>query len=56
MIKEMTLCDAITQFTDVICNKYVIEKYATMNPGSGIVDLWPIAQQHPLFELISDGP
>ena len=54
MIKEMILHDAVTQFADVICNKYGIEKYATMNPGSGNVDVWPIAQQRPLFELIGD--
>jgi len=54
MIKEMILFDTMTQFTDVICNKYGIEKYATMNPGSGNVDVWPITQQRMLFELIGD--
>ena len=54
MIKEIILLDAMTQFIDDICNKYDIEKYATMNPGSGNIDVWPIAQQRPLFELIGD--
>jgi len=54
MIKEIILIDALTQFIDDICNKYDIEKYATMNPGSGNIDVWPIAQQRPLFELIGD--
>jgi len=50
----MILYDTRTQFVDVICNKYGIDKYATMNPGSGNVDVWPIAQQRLLFELIGD--
>jgi len=54
MIKEIILVDIMTQFTDIVCNKYDIEKYATMNPGSGNIDVWPIAQQRPLFELIGD--
>ena len=54
MIKEMILVDAMTQFADIVCNKYGIEKYVTMNPGSGNADVWPIAQQRPLFDLIGN--
>ncbi|MFM8320526.1 MAG: vitamin B12 dependent methionine synthase, partial [Chloroflexota bacterium] len=31
-------------------------KTATMNPGSGDVDVWPIEQQAGLFRLLGDGP
>jgi len=54
MIKEMILTDAMTQFADIVTGKYSIDRYSTMNPGSGDADVWPIAQQRPLFDLIGD--
>ncbi len=54
MIKEMILADANIQFIDYLLKTYDIEKYATMNPGSGDASVWPLAQQLPLFELIGD--
>jgi len=54
MIKEMILHDTIVQFNDILCKKYEMERIATMNPGSGDADLWPIIQQSLLFDLIGD--
>ena len=52
-IKELVLRDAIPQFYARIKDKYRIEKMSSMNPGSGNADVWPIAQQTQLFQLIS---
>ena len=54
IIKEMILTDAMTQFADIITNKHSIERYSTMNPGSGDAGVWPIEQQRLLFGLIGD--
>jgi len=54
MIKEMILKDTMIRFSDMICGKYDIERFATMNPGSGNADIWPITQQRLLFDLIGD--
>lgn len=54
MIKEMFLGDARRQFVDYIGETYGIPKTASMSPGSGNEDTWPIFQQRPLFDLIGD--
>lgn len=52
MIKEMILRDAQAQFHARIRETFGLEKFSTMSPGSGNADIWPIAQQRPLFQLI----
>lgn len=52
MIKEMILRDAQNQFRKRLCEQYGLEKVSSMSPGSGNADVWPIAQQVPLFKLI----
>jgi hypothetical protein len=54
MIKELFLRGAITYFFHHLEHHYDVKKIATMNPGSGNVDTWPITQQKLLFELIGD--
>jgi hypothetical protein len=54
MIKELFLRCAITHFFHHLEKHYDLKKMATMNPGSGNVDNWPITQQKLLFELIGD--
>jgi len=54
MIKEMIMADTMVQFTEIICSKYDIKRYSTMNPGSGNADVWTIDQQRRLFDLIGD--
>ena len=51
-IKELVLRAAMPQFYAHIKSKYRIEKISSMNPGSGNADVWPIAQQTQLFQLI----
>ncbi|HML45239.1 MAG TPA: vitamin B12 dependent-methionine synthase activation domain-containing protein [Clostridia bacterium] len=52
MIKEMILRDAQSQFRARLCERYALTKISGMSPGSGNMDVWPIAQQAPLFALI----
>jgi hypothetical protein len=52
IIKERFLFDAITFLREHIKKKYGIATLSAVNPGSGNVDNWPIAQQKLLFPLI----
>ncbi len=52
MIKELILGEAVEEFRSYIKATYGIEMFSSMNPGSGDIDVWPIAQQVQLFELI----
>ncbi|MDL2236613.1 vitamin B12 dependent methionine synthase [Christensenellaceae bacterium OttesenSCG-928-K19] len=52
MIKELILHDTQKQFVERIQSQYHVKKTAAMNPGSGNADVWPIAQQRQLFDLI----
>ena len=54
MIKAMFLMDANNYLRDFIIKTYKIKKLSSVNPGSGNVGNWPIAQQRPLFDLIGD--
>lgn len=52
MIKELLLGQARRQFYSYIKERYHIPAVASMSPGSGNLDTWPIAQQRPLFDLL----
>ena len=52
MLKEMILGQAMGQFFTKLAHEQHLERYATMSPGSGNLDVWPIQQQRPLFDLI----
>jgi len=52
IIKERFLYDAVAFLREHIKRKYGIATLSAINPGSGNVDNWPIAQQKLLFPLI----
>lgn len=54
MLKEMILGECMKCFFERVKKQNAITKFATLNPGSGDADVWPIAQQVGLFELIGD--
>ncbi len=54
MIKELILHDMSGQFFSYLEEKYQTGGTSSMNPGSGNADVWPIAQQRPLFDLIGE--
>ena len=54
MIKAMFLTDANNYLREFIIGTYKINKLSSVNPGSGNVENWPIAQQRPLFDAIGD--
>ena len=53
-IKEAALHAAINRFYTVLAGKHGLRKTASMNPGSGPADTWPIQQQKELFSLFGD--
>ncbi len=53
-IKHSILISAVGFFKKHITEKYKIGKTASMNPGSGDADVWPIQQQKELFSLLGD--
>jgi len=54
IIKERILLDARNFLREYIKKKYGINTISSINPGSGNVDTWPIAQQQLLFPLIGE--
>ncbi|MCL1859434.1 MAG: hypothetical protein FWF92_09430 [Oscillospiraceae bacterium] len=52
MIKEMFLHEANIFFREHIKNSYKLEKFSSVNPGSGNEDNWHISQQAQLFAMI----
>jgi hypothetical protein len=53
-LKEMALLTARDFLLEHLKASYRVEELSSMNPGSGNVQLWPIAQQKPLFGLFGD--
>ena len=53
-IKTSLLMSASQYLLRVLENRYRLKKIATMNPGSGDKDVWPIEQQRQLFALLGD--
>jgi hypothetical protein len=52
VFKEMALEAAIQHLRTVLRQRYALQGFSSMNPGSGDRNVWPIAQQRPLFSLI----
>jgi len=55
-IKEMALHAAMSHLVSHLKEAYVLETLASMNPGSGDVNIWPIVQQRELFAFFGDVP
>ena len=53
-IKEQALFAALEHLRVHLTDSYGLERSATMHPGSGDEDVWPIEQQRPLFDLLGD--
>jgi hypothetical protein len=53
-IREALLHAAEDWFYDELGARYRMTHWATMSPGSGDIDVWPIEQQKPLFSLLGD--
>ena len=54
VIKESLLESAYNYLFGELQRKYRISQTATMNPGSGDANVWPIEQQRELFALLGD--
>ena len=53
-IKAQLLNNASTSLMTHLCHRYALNSIASMNPGSGDADVWPIEQQKELFALLGD--
>lgn len=53
-IKEALLDSATEYLYDHLATRYRMTHWATMDPGSGDADLWPIEQQKQLFAVLGD--
>ena len=51
-IKTVLLLAAMQHLNDHLSRRYRLSKTASMSPGSGDVDTWPIQQQKGLFALL----
>lgn len=54
LIKAEVLTAGIQFLLEHLNRRYLLPKTATMHPGSGDADVWPIEQQRPLFALLGD--
>lgn len=52
VIKASMLNSASEFLIAELKRRYLLGKTSSMNPGSGDVDVWPIEQQRPLFNLL----
>lgn len=53
-LKTRAVRTAASHVCELTKTTYGIERLSSMNPGSGDVDVWPIRQQAPLFEVLGD--
>jgi len=53
-LKAAALGDALAYLRRHLEKTYALGKTSDMSPGSGDVDVWPIEQQRPLFNLFGD--
>lgn len=53
-IKEVALGEAMSFVRDYVSTQFGLSHLASMSPGSGDADIWPIEQQVPLFSLLGD--
>jgi len=54
MIKQMLVYDAVIHLRDHISHVFGFNAISSVNPGSGNLENWPIAQQVQLFELVGE--
>lgn len=54
VFKEMALEAAVQRLREVLRERFALGGFSSMNPGSGDRNVWPIAQQKPLFTLFGD--
>ena len=54
LIKAEVLTVATKHLVEHLSRRFLLPKTATMNPGSGDADVWPIEQQKELFALLGD--
>jgi hypothetical protein len=55
-VKDMALHSSMSALVTHLQEAYALEKLATMNPGSGDVNVWPIEQQKELFAFFGNVP
>lgn len=53
-MKEALLDAATEHLYEHLAGRYRVTHWATMDPGSGDADLWPIEQQKALFSVLGD--
>ena len=54
VFKEMALEAAVRHLRGVLREHFALKGFSSMNPGSWDRNVWPIAQQKPLFSLFGD--
>ena len=53
-LKTRVVRAASNYLCEFVKTTYGIKRMSSMNPGSGDVDVWPIDQQRPLFDVLGD--
>ncbi|MBN1997287.1 vitamin B12 dependent methionine synthase [candidate division KSB1 bacterium] len=53
-LQEFALEIAVEHLHRYLAEKYAVEKFSSMNPGSATADVWPIEQQKQLFQLLGE--
>ena len=53
-IKEMALWSALAYLHEHLTEAYGVQRLASMNPGSGEANVWPIEQQRQLFAFLGN--
>ena len=53
-LKEYALGSAVRAMQREIKERFAVDQFVSMNPGSADVDVWPIEQQQELFSLFGD--
>ena len=54
MLKGELVGAAVGQLEEYVARHHQIARLSSMNPGSGDLDMWPLAQQKELFSLLGD--
>ncbi len=53
-LKEQVFIGARNSFVNKLKHQFQLKKIASMNPGSGDADTWPLEQQKPFFSLFGN--
>jgi hypothetical protein len=54
VFKEMALEAAVQHLRTLLRERFALQGFSSMNPGSGDRNVWPITQQRPLFSLFGE--